>query len=651
MTIRQTKPHRLYLFIIWGIILTCSFLWSENVEAKDAVFIVSSSNHNFIEKNGTFFCHDLQDAIEKACLYEGGTSKVLLYDNVYYLNKPIEIKNNKSKIVIKGINRAIITSGIIINGEKKGDVIELSCDGYSRQLLVNDKSVPITSSFNEPADLLKYDSICKISDTLYTFYFPENVFNMIALGADIFVYSQWQTIKFKVIALDKLTNTVLVSTEGNKITHGIATNSRCSIYNSKKLIVPGSFYSDNNKVFYYPYKSDTSDIDTRGDVYRVPFLCTLIRVENCQNIIFENIVVKNATTTEWYYQQFQVDNNVSNAVEVISSQSISFDKCDFTENMGYCLMLGENSNNCTISGCSFYDTYGGGIRLGSTYNDNTNSITINDNLIKSYGRIHSSSVAIFVQRAHDVIITNNTICDGFYSAISLGWTWGYGESSSFNNYVANNYIHHIMRGVLSDGAAIYTLGDQHGTIIENNYMHDIISYSYPSSASSLLYFDEGTSNLIARNNIGYGAHYGLWIHYGKNIMFDRNVIGFTNLESFRLTRPDMSSNIDATNNFIVNDVGNVYGVSFAEHAKLKDNKSFSYNFHKKKNGKDYFTEEPITDYMSVNNLVRKGYLKHRFKYGVKSKRLQKLSELPDSIIVGDKGFVKDNVKEVSKYFD
>lgn len=646
MTSKRTKPHSLYIF--FGIVFTCSFIWIENVEAKDAVFIVSSSNQNFAKINGSYFFCDLQDAIQAACLYEGGTCKVLLYDDVYYLNKPIELKNNKSKIVIKGINRPIITSGIIIDGEKKKDVVELSCDGYSRQLIVNEESVPISSSFHKPVDLLKYDSICKISDILYNLYFSEKVCNMITPGSDIFVYSQWQTIKFKVIALDNLTNAVLVTTEGSKITHGIAPNSRCSIYNSKNLIEPGSFYSDNNKVFYYPDKSDT---DTHGDVYRVPFLCTLIRVENCHNVTFENIVIKNATTTEWYYQQFQADNNISNAVEVISSQSISFDKCDFTENMGYCLMLGENSINCTISGCCIYDTYGGGIRLGSTRNDNSNSITINDNLIKSYGRIHSSSVAIFVQRAHDVIITNNTVCDGFYSAISLGWTWGYGESSSFNNYVANNYIHHIMRGVLSDGAAIYTLGDQHGTIIENNYMHDIISYSYPSSASSLLYFDEGTSNLIARNNIGYGAHYGLWIHYGKNIMFDRNVIGFTNLESFRLTQPYMSSNIDATNNFIVNDVGNVYGVSFAEHAKLKDNKSFSYNFHTKKNGKDYFTEEAITDYMSVNNLVRKGYLKHRFKYGVKSKRLRKLSDIPDSIIVDDKRFVKDNVKEVSKYFD
>ncbi len=649
MTIKRTKPPK--LFNLWSIVLTCSLLWSENVKAKDAVFIVSSSNQNCIEINDYYFCRDLQDAIKMACLYEGGTSIVLLYDDIYYLNKPIELKNNKSKIIIKGINKAIITSGIIISGENKGDYIEIPYDGYARQLIVNDESVPISSSFKEPVDLLKYDSICKISDDLYKICLSDKVYNMITPGSDIIVYSQWQTIKFKVLALDKFNNTVLASTEGCKITHGIATNSRCSIYNSKKLIVPGSFWCENNKVFYYPYKPDT---DTRGEVYRVPFLSTLIRVENCHDVTFESLVIKNATTAEWYYQQFQADNNVSNAVEVISSQSITFDKCGFTENMGYCLMLGENSINCTISGCCFYDTYGGGIRLGSTYNDNSNSISINDNLIKGYGRIHSSSVAIFVQRAHDITITNNTICDGFYSAISLGWTWGYGESSSFNNYVANNYIHHIMRGVLSDGAAIYTLGDQHGTIIENNYIHDIISWSYPSSASALFYFDEGTSNLIARNNIGYGAHYGFWIHYGENILCDRNVIGFTNFKSFRLSRPDMASNIFAQNNYIINDVDSVYDVGFAEHAMLKDNKSFNYKSLKKMKGKDgviIFFKENITDYMSVNRLARKGYLKHRFKYGVISKRLRVLSELPVSIIDGDKKFVKDNIKDASKYFE
>jgi hypothetical protein len=61
---------------------------------------------------------------------------------------------------------------------------------------------------------------------------------------------------------------------------------------------------------------------------------------------------------------------------------------------------------------------------------------------------------------------------------------------------------------LIDGAGIYTLGYQPGTVIRNNYIHDILN-------GHGLYTDEGSSHILFENNIiyrtglrGYNHNYG-----------------------------------------------------------------------------------------------------------------------------------------------
>jgi hypothetical protein len=49
---------------------------------------------------------------------------------------------------------------------------------------------------------------------------------------------------------------------------------------------------------------------------------------------------------------------------------------------------------------------------------------------------------------------------------------------------------------LIDGAAIYTLGYQPGTIIRNNYIHDILN-------GHAFYTDEGSSHILFEDNVSY----------------------------------------------------------------------------------------------------------------------------------------------------
>jgi len=80
----------------------------------------------------------------------------------------------------------------------------------------------------------------------------------------------------------------------------------------------------------------------------------------------------------------------------------------------------------------------------------------------------------------------------WYTAISMGWTWGYGKSAAQRNQVEYNHIHHIGiktdddQPILSDLGGIYTLGNQEGGMIRFNKFHDMAAIKYGGWG---IYFD------------------------------------------------------------------------------------------------------------------------------------------------------------------
>ena len=98
------------------------------------------------------------------------------------------------------------------------------------------------------------------------------------------------------------------------------------------------------------------------------------------------------------------------------------------------------------------------------------------------------------------------------------------------NQVEWNHVHHL--GALSDGdgpilsdmGGIYTLGNQRGTVIRNNLFHDIAGFRYGGWG---IYFDEGTTDILAENNIVYRTtHGGFHQHYGKDNIVRNNIFAF-----------------------------------------------------------------------------------------------------------------------------
>ncbi|NLA77797.1 MAG: hypothetical protein GX851_08240, partial [Clostridiales bacterium] len=78
----------------------------------------------------------------------------------------------------------------------------------------------------------------------------------------------------------------------------------------------------------------------------------------------------------------------------------------------------------------------------------TSGITVTDCHIKTYGRVFNNAIGVLLVHAYDCEISQNEIHDGFYTAISSGWMWGYAENITNNIKIKNNLIYDIGQGWL-----------------------------------------------------------------------------------------------------------------------------------------------------------------------------------------------------------
>lgn len=555
--------------------------------------------------------HCLKDAFDYCNKYKGEKEiEIVLKDVVNIIDATLTLKSTKVPITIKakkGVSK--ITSGNIItdNVSQRGDTLIFPLESQCWKAIVNGTNVPATTfSTDEPMKQLQ--GVKKIDDNHYTAKLSSNEILKLEIGCDLFLYARWQCYKLQLTDIDSKTNSVSLTTMGKKAMYALDEGVRYAIYNSRHVMQPGTFCWRDGKVYYLKKKDE--DVSKIG--FSIPTVATLMHIRECKNVIFKNISFENAILDNWYFQEIQGSALSSKAVHVEYSSNINFINCDFHNNMGYSLAIGNHSSNCTISRCCFTELQGGGIILGMEGGDKTNGIIIDDNLIQGFGRINVCCEGILSQRAHHVTITNNTINDGYYTGINLGWTWGYGESFAYNNYVSNNHIHHLMQGVLDDGGGIYTLGVQNGTVIENNYIHDIYAYK---DMVCLIYLDEGTSEITVRNNVCFSSKRGISVSYGNNNFIEGNVIGIVDNWGIRLSYPKKVKNIVFRGNKIFDSSGIDIDNGIPEDSKDSNIVVSEISLPKRR--------------FEIPFLYKEKLLAKKFRYGCVSRRLKNVEKVDD----------------------
>ncbi|CEK15011.1 Right handed beta helix region [Chthonomonas calidirosea] len=229
----------------------------------------------------------------------------------------------------------------------------------------------------------------------------------------------------------------------------------------------------------------------------------------------------------------QAEVDLPAAIEATMAHNCLFDRCHIMHTGAWAISLGEGCQNNHIENCAFTDLGAGGIKLGETIIREQPQLIASNNtvqncLIADGGRLHPAATGIWIGQSPYNRLINNTIGNLYYTGISVGWTWGYGKSLAHDNIIMNNRIENIGQGLLSDMGGIYLLGISPGTVLEHNLLRHIRSLTYGGWG---IYFDEGTSDVLAEDNIVYDTKSGgLHQHYGANNRVINNIFAL-NLEA------------------------------------------------------------------------------------------------------------------------
>ena len=213
------------------------------------------------------------------------------------------------------------------------------------------------------------------------------------------------------------------------------------------------------------------------------------------------------------------------AIVLRGARNCRFEGCVFEALDGFALDILDGSRGTAVVRCDFHDLGGGAVRInggrvGAHPAAQTRGNEISDCEIRAYGLDWASACGILIRNSAENLVSHNWIHDGYYTAVSTGWVWGYGDSVARGNVVAHNLIEDIGKGLLNDMGGIYTLGLQPGGVIRNNVIRRIRRWSYGGHA---IYNDEGSQGLLVENNLCHDAPDVYNIHYGREITVRNNI--------------------------------------------------------------------------------------------------------------------------------
>jgi hypothetical protein len=224
---------------------------------------------------------------------------------------------------------------------------------------------------------------------------------------------------------------------------------------------------------------------------------------------------------------------VGAAIILSGAKNVNFDYCEVKHTGGYGIWKKTEVQKCRTSKCVFHDLGAGAERIGETVLSSVSdpyvvsANTFTNSIVHGTGKVFPGAVGVLIQKSLFNEISHNLLCDTSYSAISIGWSWGYSSTTSACNYIANNLIYNVANKQMSDGAGIYSLGLSPGTQVYRNVVCEVRDYPYfgPQPGGWGLYLDEGSSFMQWRENVVIGTDApSMFMHYGANNSLKRNIL-------------------------------------------------------------------------------------------------------------------------------
>ncbi|MFJ4036939.1 ricin-type beta-trefoil lectin domain protein [Microbacterium sp. NPDC090007] len=318
----------------------------------------------------------------------------------------------------------------------------------------------------------------------------------------------------------------------------------------------GEFFYDRNAGMLYLYKDADTDLST-ASVFAPDNVETILDVSGedlthrVQNLTFSGLTLQHS---DWNlaqvdgssFKQAQQGNLVNltynrrnfhdyvyrnvhvqpGAVEVDSASGIRFERNRVQHTGADGIQFNNDVVDSAIEGNVTEDIAGSAINLGDPQHvyigDATptngehyaagvegapKNISVRNNALHDSAVLFWGSAVISGYFLDTVAIENNRIDRAQWAGISLGWGWGNFDGSAEsnapgnpttvarNNSIQRNEIRDTMR-TLNDSGPLYSLGNQRGTVIDDNYADGVRpGHTYG------LHPDEGSANISYNDNV------------------------------------------------------------------------------------------------------------------------------------------------------
>ncbi len=358
----------------------------------------------------------------------------------------------------------------------------------------------------------------------------------------------------------------IVTLAGDAFPNASEADARYYIENAPGPLQPGEWRLDrlNGTVAYRPESGE----DLSSAIITAPRLYELTRLEGKQNDPVRGVIFQGLTFagTDWPLNggsdvDIQAASEISAAFTAEFAESCDVQKCLFTRLGGYAIEIGRGSSHNKVTGCEMFDLGGGGVRLGepdfggAAATPNFGNV-VADNHIHHIGMVHAPAVGVLDFLTASNRIAHNEIDHTYYTAISVGWSWGYSANPCRGNIVEYNHLHDIGQGMLSDMGGVYTLGVQPGTVVRNNLIHDVNIFGYGGWG---LYTDEGSSGIVLESNVVYRCQSaGFHQHYGETNLIYNNIFALNHDAQLVRTRAETHRGFTFTNNIVYFNSGRLF---------------------------------------------------------------------------------------------